>query len=106
MASYWTHDTFVSIAKDGDVLEVAVRLHVTGDKGRPARVRYDENDHPEEPRSIELHRFEIWRECPTGGGVYVAPVLPGDRAIVWAVDEWFDQNSDRCWESFPEPEYA
>ena len=83
-----------------DTMEVDVCLHCTGTKGHPARIHYDEHDHPEEAAEIELDRFEIydrlarrWRKPNLNPADFL-----NDCALEAAVDAWWDANSEQAWE--------
>ena len=75
--------------RDGAVvgsIDLTIDFKVT-DWGCPARIRYDENDHPAEQPEIEV--TAVWME-PAGNNVWVPASKDHDE---WARD-WADDNLD------------
>ena len=100
----WTHQTEVEVLTTPEDYEpVKVRIHVQGDPGR-ARVfsRSQMQWEAPEPASLDMLSFEFldpatdqWRE-PAPNRPYV---FHTDDPIVSAVDAWWEDHGDECWES-------
>ena len=103
MAIRFTHSVPLSFpTPDGeDDFEITVLLHCVGTPGRPARIRFDEHDHPAEGAEIELDRFEIydtwsrrWRKPNLDKNDFL-----NDCQIAAAVDDWIADHSDELVEA-------
>jgi hypothetical protein len=106
MPKKWVHVTSVEVqTTPEDWEEMAVNLHVSGTpETRDYFCTGYGNWLPGDPAEIELLRVEMcvkgkWRKAipadPYAGGHY-------DQAVLDAVEAWWDEHADSCWESLDE----
>lgn len=55
----WTFEDVDGINPTGVPMDLSFELSYTFTPGCPARIRYDENDHPEEPPEIEIYEANL-----------------------------------------------
>lgn len=100
----WTHTISLEVPTlpEGDYEERQVRLHVNGDPGRPkAFSRSQMQWEAPEPASLDLEEVEIFDQGKWRKPIGIHPgVYTSDNRILEAVDEWWDDHGDECWESF------
>lgn len=80
---------------DAVTASIEVRVHYTYSPGSPARIRFDEHDHPAEDAEIEIVKIEEeaggrgnWTEI-RGGDFY-------DRLYDWATMDLMDQMAEEA----------
>jgi hypothetical protein len=104
MTTRWTHQTEIEVLTTPEDYEAfQVRIHVQGDPGRPkAFSRSQMQWEAPEPASLDMLSFEFldpatdqWR-APQANRPYV---FHTDDHIVAAVDAWWEDHGDECWES-------
>lgn len=102
----WLHETtiLIPVGPEGgeDEVEVEVRLHLSGHAGRPARIRWDELDHPGEAPEMELERFDLLDHKRH----WYAPDCYEKLAFLPHIEAWLEdpENIVHCFESLSEKE--
>ena len=97
----WTHQTEIEVLtnpEEGDYAPIQVRIHLSGDPGRPkAFSRSQMQWEAPEPASLDMLSFEFLD--PVVGKWRAPDVFRSDDNIVAAVDAWWEDHGDECWES-------